>query len=542
MRRVWWLAAILLMTVAAQSVPARGVLRVKVVLASPARGAVPVPRYVLLISDNPATAPPRRVTTTLDGSIEVQLLPGNYTVESDRPLAFEGKSYQWTQMLDIIGGQEAVLELTLDNADATDDAAAPLGLHASSVLARWHESVVAVWTPTMRASGFVIDARGSIATAARAIGAAKTVEVQLTPSLKVAGDVIVVDRERDVALVRIAPAVLGARPHVPLACGDAAASAIARGEEIVSVESPIDAEKGTIGGTVRRVTTNVIESDLVPAVGGTGAPVFTLEGRLVGIASVIDDRTAPGRAEARIVRVGLMCDVVSGVTAKLDAAPPSAAPLPVEPTRRFPADVLKNALERRVGSLNPYLMETADFDIAFMTPVQVHAALEHATQLGRVSSGGPGANIEQALRDHMTDFVNWADYVEMVPSVLLVRVTPKLVEGFWTKVARGAAQTQGVGIPAIKKLKATFSSLRISCGTAPVTPIHPFRLEEHVTERDTIVEGLYVFDPSAISPSCGTVTLQVASEKSPKGESVTVDPKTVARIWEDFAPYRERQP
>ena len=62
-------------------------------------------------------AAPRRIVTALDGTADVRLRPGNYTVESDRPVAFQGKAYQWTQMVDIAAGRDAVLELTADNAE-----------------------------------------------------------------------------------------------------------------------------------------------------------------------------------------------------------------------------------------------------------------------------------------------------------------------------------------------------------------------------------------------------------------------------------------
>ena len=79
--------------------------------------STPVPRHGLLISDNPTSAPPRRIVTTLDGTADVRLRPGNYTVESDEPLVFQGKAYQWRETLDIAAGRDATLELTTANAD-----------------------------------------------------------------------------------------------------------------------------------------------------------------------------------------------------------------------------------------------------------------------------------------------------------------------------------------------------------------------------------------------------------------------------------------
>ncbi len=86
--------------------------------------ATPVPRYLLLVSENPPAATPRRVMTALDGTATVRLRPGNYTIESDQPFAFQGKLYSWIQTLDIVSGREAVLELTADNAEVESGDAA----------------------------------------------------------------------------------------------------------------------------------------------------------------------------------------------------------------------------------------------------------------------------------------------------------------------------------------------------------------------------------------------------------------------------------
>src|SRR5262252_10674941 len=96
------------------------VLHIKVVLVDADRKARPVPHHALLISDNPATAAPRRVVTGAYGTADVRLRPGNYTVESDDPVAFRGKAYQWTQTLDIVAGRDRTLELTAANAEVAD--------------------------------------------------------------------------------------------------------------------------------------------------------------------------------------------------------------------------------------------------------------------------------------------------------------------------------------------------------------------------------------------------------------------------------------
>jgi hypothetical protein len=82
--------------------------------------------------------------------------------------------------------------------------------------------------------------------------------------------------------------------------------------------------------------------------------------------------------------------------------------------------------------------------------------------------------------------------------------------------------------------------MRALCGDAEVTPIHPFKLEQRVSDGDAIYEGLYVFDPGAFGPQCGTVKLVLYSEKEPgKADTRVIDSKVIDQIWQDFAPYRD---
>ena len=73
--------------------------------------------------------------------------------------------------------------------------------------------------------------------------------------------------------------------------------------------------------------------------------------------------------------------------------------------------------------------------------------------------------------------------------------------------------------------------MRVFCGDAGVTPIHPFKLEQRVSDGDAISEGLYVFDPGALGPHCGSVKLVLYSEKElEKGDTRVVDPSVLQKI------------
>ena len=518
-----------------------GVLHIKVVLTDADGRATPVPRHALLISQNPAGALPRRVVTGLDGTVDVQLRAGNYTVESDRPTTFNGKAYQWTLLVDVVAGRDQALELTAANADV--EAAGPAETtprsDASFLLNQWQGSVVAIWTPITRATGFVIDAKGLVATSQRSVGVASSVEVQLTQDVKVGARVLAADAARNVAVLWVNPAAVASVKPVPTGCTQTAKPAVAIGQEIVTISSPLRGPKGMTSGTVSRVDARAILADFVLGSGRAGGPVFTTGGELLGLTLPFDDRDESTTGDARVVRIDDLCAVLASADTKMtDAAPPETH-LPVEPTRPFPFDALKKMVQGRAGNLNAYQASSADFDLAFITPVHLYGVQYLAEQARDRDRSRGAAPAPPPTVQPLMDFGSWSEYVADLPPVLLIRVTPKMVEGFWTTVARGAAQTQGVALPPMKRLKSPFSRLRAFCGDAEVTPIHPFQLEHRVSETDAMYEGLYVFDPAALGPHCSTVKLVLYSTKEPtKGDSRVIDPKVLEQIWQDFEPYR----
>ena len=344
MARALVLVTLLFVIPGAMSGQTPSVLHIKIVLPDADGKATPVPRHALLISDNPATSAPRRVVTAQDGTADVRLVPGNYTIESDRPIALRGKAYQWTQIVDIAAGRDAVLQLTAANAEsapitsATTSDAAPIEVDASAeILMHWRDSVVALWTPAVRGSGFVVDAKGLIATNQRVIGGATSVEVQLTPTVKVSAKVLVSDRSKDVAILLINAGVLGSVRPISLGCTLPSKPPLVDGQKIFTIGSPLGEDKDTITGSASRVDAHAAVSDFRLALDDTGGPVFAADGAVVGITSVMDEKERNRRDDSRVVRVDEVCDVIASAEKKLkDAVAPSAAALPVEPVTALP--------------------------------------------------------------------------------------------------------------------------------------------------------------------------------------------------------------
>jgi hypothetical protein len=517
---------VLLLTILAFAAPAAipaqtlVVLHIRAVLTDAAGQSTPVVRHALILSDEPPTREVRRVVTGNDGTVDVRVLPGRYVVESDQPVVFAGKAYRWRRTLDVAGGRDSSLDLTVANVvieaiePGATDAPAPVARDTSSLLRPWLDSVVELWTPTAHASGFLVHPAGLIATSQRVIGEARSIEVQISRSIKVAGIVLDADPQRDIAIVRIASSAVASMKPVPLGCAGGSVPPISQAQDISALAAPLREQKGWTPGIVTRVETSYIASELPVATGGLGGPVFTASGDVVGITTLADERDEPRRGATRIARIDGVCELVAAALKKAQGTPgPSGVHLPVEPTEPAPVEVFKEAVKRRAGSLKPYPIASADFDVSFMTPILNFAAQSQRNQ----------------------NFSNWSDYVAEIPQVLFVRVTPKRAESFWAKVARGAAYTQGMALPPLTRLKSGFERMQAFCGATEVTPIHPFKLELRVSETEAIHEGLYVFDPTALGPGCSTVTLVLYSEKAPeKGDTRIIDPKLLQQIHRDF--------
>jgi S1-C subfamily serine protease len=542
--RAWLFAAALLLDIAAQP---PGVLRIKVTIVDDGR-ITPVPRHALLISDNPTSAAPQRAVTALDGTAEVRVRPGNYTVESDEPLIVRGKAYEWRRTLDVPSGGVTLVELTADNAQIEAAAASPSGSgpsrvegSASALLIDWQNSIVSIWSPTKLGSGFLIDARGLIATNQRLVGGAKSLEVQLSSSDKVAARVLASDPDRNVAILWIDPKAVASIRPMKLGYADSGPP-LAEKDKLFAIDAPIGDEKSITSGTVSRVTARTIVSDIRIDEDSGGAPLFTAAGLVVAISTLDEDTPYARVVASRGVRIDEARGVIAEAEKKMqNAQAPNGTRLPVEPQRRIDDEVLKEAARARAGNLSPYRVQAADFDVSLITPVLVYGARHQADRVSDRERGresrDPG-QMQASLRA-VEDFANWEDYARDDPPVLMIRATPKLIESFWTTLGRAAAQTQGIALPPIKRLKAGFARMRISCGDAEVTPIHPFKIEQRIGENDAVYEGLYVFDPAAIGPHCGTVKLTLFSDKdAEKGDTRIIDPKIIQQIWQDFAPYR----
>ncbi len=521
MRRVLVLVTLLAFPVELPGQSTTG-LQVTITLPDEAQQPTPVSRHVLLISDNPATTIPKRVLTGPDGGVSIPLVPGSYTVESDRPAVLAGQSYAWTQMIDVVAGRTVTLALTAANAEITaaPEAASPTEASISRsdpsfLPTKWLGSVMAIWSPTTRTTGFLVDARGLIATRGLAAAKGATVAVQLSGEQKVSARVLSSDPARAVAIVWVHPSAVVGRVPIPLSCQSP--PTVNGKEEITALTAPLWRLADSASGEVTGSSPFALETDLRLGFGGAGGPVFNDAGAVVGLTAVAPDTDRNRSGEVMIVGAGILCAAVAAAQAALlSGTPPELVVLPVEPSRGSAAGETAQA----ASPITPPVLSSHDFDIAIITPRVIQQARESDRTGGR---GGRSPEAEARI-GRLTEFGDWSEYFADLPPVIAVRVTPKLVEGFWKRVAREAARTQGADLPPFKNFKSSFLRLRVACGATDVVAIQPFVVEHRTSDTKLVREGLYVFDPAAFGPSCGRVTLSIYSEKTPeKADTITID-------------------
>jgi S1-C subfamily serine protease len=149
-----------------------------------------------------------------------------------------------------------------------------------------HMADVQAGTVTIQAggghgSGFFISSNGFLLTNAHVVGDAKFVRVRLASSRIVAGEVIAVNRARDVALVRVAES-----GFVPLSIAVAEQPV---GSEVYAIGTPLDVQlstsvtRGIISAYRFEQGQRFIQGDVTIQRGNSGGPLVDASGNVVGI-------------------------------------------------------------------------------------------------------------------------------------------------------------------------------------------------------------------------------------------------------------------
>ena len=143
-------------------------------------------------------------------------------------------------------------------------------------------------------SGCVLDTDGNILTNYHVIQAAESLEVTLSDETKYHAKVVGVDKQNDLAVIRIADAPKE-RLH-PIALGDS--NALNVGQKVLAIGNPLGLQNtltiGIVSSLGRRIQTesgdlvdNVIQTDAAINPGNSGGPLLNTAGEMIGINTLI---------------------------------------------------------------------------------------------------------------------------------------------------------------------------------------------------------------------------------------------------------------
>ena len=527
-------------------------VRIRAVLVDKDLNQKPVPRLnVNLTSLEDASAAPASARTSFDGVAEMRVTPGRYRLSTPEGVQFQDSKYSW-QMEVTVPAAGLTVELSNDNAQRTaavSEKRAQGGDDLAALFKKYENSVVTVWSEFGHGSGFVIDADGLILTNQHVIGPSRYIAVQFDEKRKVEGKLVAFDAEKDIAVLWANLAAFPEAVIAPIAKTNAAEAAVVEGERVFTIGSPLNQQKILTTGVVSKVEAHAILSDIKINHGNSGGPLFTMAGTVVGITTFADqDTSGPGISGiVRIEEVGILLDRAH--TKMRDVTPPEARLLPVEPVERYPVDDLKRALRAGKFSARPYMFREGDYDVVIGTPVLKYQLSEGglvAAERAKERREGSDPDAPQSTFRPLEDLKSWEEYVGAYKPLIIIQASPQLRETSKSIVARSIAPYTGEKAPATLRFRSDFYRMKLLCGDKEVAPIQPGKIATVVNVRNPFVsvtdatyEGFYSFPYDAISPGCGSVTLEIFSEKSPdKPASKVLDAKSVERIAEDFAPLR----
>jgi len=463
--------------------------------------------------------------TGLDGTCEKLVPAGKYRLATVQPIEFQGKRYSWSMEV-TVGGAQQTIELSNDNATTEvvpgENKNSPPGSGGgddlNALFERLKNSVVTVHAEAHDGSGFIVDAAGLVVTNNHVVQSSGYLAVQFDKQHKIPAKLLAADVDKDVAVLWANLQGFPSAVVAKLVPSDAATQVVV-GERVFTIGCPLGREKVLTTGVISKVEARSLTSDINVNPGNSGGPLFTMRGEVAGITR------AELRLLASIVPIADVRPVIEQARQKMaGGSPPAADLLPVEPTDFFPSDALVSLLQGQEKSdTKPYFFTVGQFDVrVFTPPVRYYQSYKDEMNAARKAAKRSGSEPSDAKVPEEA-----AERAQEFPATVLVRVSPKY-SNMWKA-----------------KFKNGFQRMRLLCGGKEVPPIDPgkteyrlFDLRGHII--DTTTQGLYVYSPDAISPSCGGMSLEIFSEKDPDAPiAQPLEGATVERVWADLEPYRK---
>ena len=516
-----------------------GSLVVRVVLVATDHSLKPIPRHAFRIVPDAGGAP-IDARTDFEGTFTQALAPGRYRLQSSRPVTFVETDYTWDLPFTIEAGAQMHLDLSNDNATASAASPRQASLEGSEgegdLYRRLSPGVFKVVSDDGHGSGFLIAKEGLIVTNHHVIADATYLAVLVDSRSKHAAVVLAEDAARDIAILRVHPDVVADRPVLQIAPDAADAPAVAVGDKVLAIGSPLTTDTIMTMGLVSKVEADAIFSDVSINPGNSGGPLFDAKGRVVGI-NTFGLGGDTGQGISGIVRIQRAADAIASARARLDqSAPPDPRKLPVEDPYRFDPEALRDLAVARAPETDKYHLEAGKLDLYIVTPVLLANTVVMAEREAAEGRAKRRKEKQPAQDNPGQQFYAWQKDADNFRPVVRIFARPE------TKVKMGSAL---LGVLSYT-FKTDFEKMELKRGDMVIEPIHPGRIKQVVniegaaTMKDIGYFGYYEYAPEVFE---GTVplTLTVWEQGLETPTVIALTPEMIAMISGDFAPYLEHR-
>jgi hypothetical protein len=489
----------------------------------------------------------------------VSLIPGDYVVESERPLIINGKSYEWSVKLKVESGSTASMEINHENATITGaDDALRRGriVDEADLLKVLSGGVVNVQGELAHGTGSIVDATGLVLTSHQVIERSKELRVQFDGNRKVAAKLVMDDPDLDLAVLWVDLSTCSPCKALTMEEPKGDSNILVDGARVFTINSALAQDKTLTKGTLRNTGNDILPDFKVASI-DSGAPVFNGVGGIIGLLKFVDPNGTRSGA-SKVIRIQDSQALIAKARQKIKEATdlPSAEMLPTEPADPYPAGALKNQVDLKKFKPKAYEADFGQYQLTIITPVLKYYLIEQnriafERQRKKIEKGD---TLTTAVRmNSFYELRNWGDYVNEMRPVVHLLVVPEV--GATGKSRFLSLLTLGVGLmggsaillPPDFKFKADFDEMSLSCDGKPVTPIQRGKIEfvkdlsSYLKMKPrTAYAGVYTYSAETFAPDkCKQMSLQVVSQQNPTTPEIrVVDPRMVQQVWSDFEPYR----
>jgi S1-C subfamily serine protease len=488
-------------------------------------------------------------------------------VTSLSPLVFQSQSFTWEVNFNVEHDKTVTIELSNDNAVIAKLSNGPRTRDVSrggEMFQTLRDGVVTVQGELEPGTGFVIDQTGLVLTNHHVINQSNEIRVRFDKNTAVRARVLAVDKERDLAVLQVNLSVFPQRRVLFLAmANDSIEKSVVEGEHVFTIGSPLHHEKILSTGTVSKIGTTGIITDITFNPGNSGAPLFNSIGQVVGINTFkIEDRSASmfARNETTAESSGLSGAVPIDAASELiekartiaaTKGRPSAELMPNLPDGLFPIETIKNELRDKNFPVKQYVADVKNYQIKYMTPVYKFYVMEkdRIESLKNRSDRNKEKGVLESA-DPFRDLRYWSEYAgELRPVVQILALPETGATGASMALSVLAQGVVGYGTPLSHKYKADFYHMKLMCDGKEIVPLIRNKTEIvrelqnfYKDRKHYTYAGVYSYPYEAFAPAgCKEMQVQVFSEEDIETPITSVVTAAIRqRIWSDFRDFRNK--